>query len=363
MYFNARLEIDPSQLTLIKKVKPAQLFARLLHFMSLGQLSDKQEHETFTAIAVIQQLNMGLRSVKIKNIIRLAVDEYDFYVDEKGVENDLEQAMFEFKAKVDPMESELFNKIFLVLEHIDDSIKYLIEISVTRKHKVGEYPIRINVNGVFSEFELQEGETPQHLNERMETIFKSQKAYNEFLAAKQAVFNLFVDELEKAVLKFIRVDHIIKTISSQIIRPKNEKKDLDEVRHDKYSSPIYYGYYGFDKYFFYTWLWARQLYKNNLYCNNLYLVDEVGQDILFVGAEGFYAGDTNTLNVNAPFEPLNTGDIVYYYDHEYHESLEDVSILDISDGEKPFEDWEEDKNKNNSSLKGSCSACGSCSSD
>ncbi len=52
MYFSTKLEIDPSQLTLIKKAQPTKLFAKFMHFLSLGQLSEKQEHETFTAVEI-----------------------------------------------------------------------------------------------------------------------------------------------------------------------------------------------------------------------------------------------------------------------------------------------------------------------
>ena len=128
MYFKGKLEIDPSQVTVYKRVKPTKLFSKLVDFLTFGAVSEKQETETFTAVSIIQQLNVGLRSIDVKNVIRLAVDDYDFYLDEKGQEDDLEQAMFEFKTKVDPIESEYYNTIYLVLEHVGDTIKYLIEI-------------------------------------------------------------------------------------------------------------------------------------------------------------------------------------------------------------------------------------------
>ncbi|MDQ1265824.1 MAG: hypothetical protein QG635_976, partial [Bacteroidota bacterium] len=155
MYLTGTLEIDPSQITLIKSVKPTKLFGKLLNMLTLGQASEKKEHETFTAVSILQQLNMGIRSVNIINVIRISVDDYDFYLDEKGVEDDLKQAMIELETKIDPLESEIFNNIYLVLEHIDQNLKYLIEINVQRKHKVGEYPIVITVNGMFSDFRMK----------------------------------------------------------------------------------------------------------------------------------------------------------------------------------------------------------------
>ena len=169
MYYSGTLEIDPSQMTVIKKVKPTKVFAKFLDALTLGATSDKMEHETFTAVSVLQQLNMALRSMKIKNVVRLAVDNYDFYFDEKGEDDDLHKAMLEFETKVDPLESEHFNSIFMVLEHLDKNFKYLIEIQINKSHKVGEYPIKVVVNGVLTEFKLKENESRDQKWRKLDT--------------------------------------------------------------------------------------------------------------------------------------------------------------------------------------------------
>ncbi len=372
MYFSAKLEIDPSQLTLIKKAQPTKLFGKFMHFLSLGQLSDRQEHETFTAVAILQQLNMCLRSLKVKNIIRLAIDDYDFYVDEKGVEDDLEQAMFEFKAKVDPMESELFNTIYLVLEHIDDSLKYLIEISVKRKHHVGEYPINIYVNGVLHRFKLGENESHNELRSKIAPVLESQTKYDSFVNKQKAVFYSFVSDLETALKKFIKVDDVRKKTNLQILRPKAKVMDVNEVKHERYSAPVYYGYYGFDSYFFYTWLWGDALYSMNTYVSDFMLVDEFGKEIMYTGKNGFYAGETDTLNSNAAFEPPLTGEIQYFDRNEYSDVLRKDGLLEVSRPDT-FDDYKDDwldtanpidkESDGFGSSCSSCSACGSCSND
>jgi len=189
MYFSSKIEIDPSQITLIKKVKPSKLFGKLLDVLTFGAATEKQEHETFTAVSIIQQINMALRSLDVKNVIRLAIDEYDFYLDEQGIDDDLDHAMLEFKAKADPIESELFNILFLVLEHLENSLKYLIEIGVSRKHKVGEYPIIININSVLADFKLKKGESTEDLQKRIDKIFTSQQNYDSFIQSKWFEFN------------------------------------------------------------------------------------------------------------------------------------------------------------------------------
>ncbi len=369
MYLTGKIDIDPSQVTVYKKVKPTKLFSKLVDALTFGSLSQKREHETFTAVAILQQLNIALRTLNIKNVIRLAVDDYDFYLDEKGEEDDLEQAMFEFKAKVDPIESEFFNTIYLVLEHIDDSIKYLIEISVYRKHKIGEYPIKINVNGVITDLKALDGETTEQLKSRLEPLFSSQDTYDNFLKTKKVTFNTFIDELEQAVRRYIKIDDIRKTITVQVIRPSGKITAKEQIRHERYADPVFYGYYGFDNYFLYSWLWADMLFSHNMYVNDFYMVDSIGNEVMNVGSTGFNAGDFGTLNTDSEFVPPGAGDISYYGDNEYSDTLAESNLIDDSNSDSQqgtSSDWlseDYDDIGSDDISYNACSSCGSCSSD
>ncbi|EFK96602.1 hypothetical protein LDC_1371 [sediment metagenome] len=373
MYFSGKLEIDPTQMTLIKRVKPTKLFGKLLDALSFGQLSDKQEHETFTALTILQQLNMGLRSLDIKNVIRLAVDDYDFYLDERGLDDDLSQAMFELKAKIDPLESEIFKTVYLVLEHLDDTFKYVIEISVERKHLVGDYPIKINVNGVLADYRLKEGETIDQLSERMNTVFADQNKYNDFANINRKKFDHFLDKLQLSIRKVIKVDDIKVITNTNIIRPRKLIKDHSQIRHDHHTQPLYFGYYGLDNYIMYSWLWSGALYNHNLYVNNYNLVDETGHEIMSVGENGFNAGDFNTLNPEADFEAPTEGDVRYLGDNDYSDQLQDANLLgseDLAAGDSSEgSDWLgvdagdsfDIGDSGDISSCSSCSSCGGCS--
>ncbi len=306
---------------------------------------------------------MGLRSITVKNVIRLAVDDYDFYLDEQGVDDDLEQAMFEFKAKVDPLESELFNTIYLVLEHIDEHLKYLIEISITRKHTIGEYPIKINVNGVLKDFKyLDEDSGKERLKAKIEEIFNNQDKYNTFINEKKKIFNNFLDELAQAIKKFIRVDDFIVQSNTQVIRLKESIKSPSQIRHGRYSEPVHYGYYGINNYFFYTTMWSGLMYHNNIYCSNCMIVDGLGEPIMNVGETGFYAGETNTLNAEAPFEPPAGGDIEYFGNNEFENELNDSNLISSSDDTAGADGGAEDSSWLDTAAEGDSGACSSCSS-
>lgn len=368
MYFSGKIEIDPSQMTLIKRVKPSKLFGKLLDTLTFGQLSKKQEQETFTALTILQQLNMGLRSMSIENVIRLAVDDYDFYLDEKGEDDDLSQAMFELKAKIDPLESEIFKTIYLVLEHLDNHLKYLIEISVERKHQVGEYPIGIKVNAVISDFKLRENETNEMLDNRIKFLFANQEKYDQFIIENRNKFDHFLNEMELAIRKVIKVDDIKLTSATQIIRPKKRIASPENIKHEHHSQPLFFGYYGLDSYFYYSWMWSSMMYSHNIYTHDVNIVDELGNEVMSVGEEGFNAGESNTLNIDSDFEPPVTGDIQYFGDNEYSDNLDKNNLLaDTSNvgQDSDSSSWLDDAGGGDDSAScSSCSSsCGGCSSD
>lgn len=362
MFFLGKISIDPSQMTIVNRVKPTKLFGKLLHALTFGQTSSREEHETFTAVTILQQINMGVRSVNVQNIVRLRVDDYDFYLDEKGVEDDLKQAMLEFEAKIDPLEAEHFDAIYLVLEHVDQSLKYLIEISIKRKHKVGEFPISISVNGVATDFKRQKDETRAQLEERLKPVFKDQQKYDEFLAQKRAQFDQFMDELEFSIKKFIKVDELRKESNTQILRPKEKRERPVETHPESYSQPIFYNYYGFGDYFFYAWMWGSMCHSHSIYCNNFYMVDETGSDVMSVGDAGFDAGATDTLNDEAAFEPPAEGDVMYYDNNEFEGELADQELL--GGGEEYLDesgsDWLDSSDAGDAGACSSCSSCGGC---
>ena len=148
MYLSSVLRVDPSKQTLIEAIKPTKAFNKFLHALTAGLTSKKEEIETFTAVSILQRINLCFRSMGINDIVRLSKDEIDFYLDTEGKKDDLQEALDQFDLKTHGVESEMFGTLTLVLEHMDETLKYLIQIDIKRKHPVGEYPIKIMVNAV-----------------------------------------------------------------------------------------------------------------------------------------------------------------------------------------------------------------------
>ncbi len=326
MYLVGKIEIDPSQATEIAKVKPTSFFGKLLDVMSFGKASGKVEKETFSALSILEQIYAGLRTSKVDNIIRLAVDDYDFYYDDSGQEADMADAISQFTTKVDPLESELFETLYLVMEHSLAPLKLLIEIRINRKHNVGEYPISIFVNGVIDEYKTSDDTNLTQLKTKLKNVFAEQKEYDDFIDRHKRIFDSFMHQLEYAVRKYIEVDDVRVESKMQVIRPKKKIANKVEIKHNKRSKPAYYGYYGFDDYFFYAWLWGDMMHDYNIYTHSIDVVDEQGNEIAHIGNSGFNAGDSNMLNSDAPFEPVSGSDIEYFQDNEFDDDLQNGGI-------------------------------------
>ncbi len=366
MFFTGRIEIDPAQMTVIKKVKPTKVFAKFLDALTFGKTSDKQEHETFTVVSILQQLNMAFRSLKMKNVIRLAVDDYDFYYDEEGVDDDMHQAMLQMETKIDPIESEHFDSIYLVLEHEDKVMKYVIEIQIERKHTVGDYPIKIFVNGVLADFQLNEGEARDELEKRVGSVFNSQEKFDSYLRTKKEYFDRFVDSLASAVRKFIKIDDIKKIVRTQMVRPKEKVANPGNMKTEQHSQPVFYGYHGFESYLFYTMIWSSMAYSHNMYVNDFTMVDETGHEVMDVGEEGFNAGESNTLNEDAGFEAPPGGDVTYHGENQFESDLQDANLYSDTGAADTFGDSDTsswagaDAGGGDMASCSSCSSCGGC---
>jgi len=283
---------------------------------------------------------MALRSVGITNIVRLAKDDFDFYFDEQGRDNDLKEAMERFRLETDRYEAELFDSLYLVVEHEDEIFKYLVEIEIQRLHKVGVYPITLTANAVATDFALKEGEDVDAVKDRLQPVFRSQSAYDEFRVIRQERFDQLLQELKLSVAKYIKTDAITLSANTQVIRPEEPLSNPDQMRHDRRldgrtNPPIFHGYYGFDPYFYYAWMWSEMSYHNHIYYHDVSLVDPSGHQILSVGADGFDAGESQTLNPEAPFEAPPTDDITVHNDHAYSEGLAEAGYTfpEVSDQE------------------------------
>ena len=334
MYFSGKLSIDPSKVTNIDVIKPTKAFGRLLHFVTMGRTSPKEEQETFTAVSILQQVNRGFREVGITNVVRLAKDDVDFYFDDAGKDDDLRETLDAFNLDGDALEVELFQSLILTTEHEKDSMKYLIEVIVKRTHPVGEFPINVKVNAIPLDFRRGPQETQEQLRARMDRTFATKEAYEAYVDGKRASFDEYLNQLDSSIRRHLKVDEIKREGKARIVRPKkrSRKTPVKPPCHRASSEPAFHGYYDFDDVFFFSLFWSDMVHDHHYPVENVDIVDDHGETMLSVGDAGFTAGDTNTLNSEADFEGPNEGDIDYHSGHSFDDDFQKSGVLSESSG-------------------------------
>ena len=350
MYFSTKLSIDPSSNTEIKVIQPKKVFAKILSIITAGGFNEKEEHETYTALSIMQQFNIIFRKMGITNLVHIAKDDFDFYLDEAGKKNDLKDAMANFKIETHEVESNLFNQMRLVVEHEDEHFVTLIQLEIKRIHKVGEYPIEIKINGMLKDFMSKDENT---VKAKMEPIFTKQNNYDSFLSEKKLYFTTFVDQLVLNLSTFIKTDDIKREDENHLMRPNKKLSQRRDENSQTTRDPIYYGYYGYYGYhdsFFYGLLWADMMHSNNIYCHDTVLMNEYGDHLGDVGADGFNAGDSDLLNSETEYDSIDHSDVSDF------DSLGDAEVVDNSSFFGAASD-------DGGASCSSCSSCSSCGGD
>ena len=325
MYFSGKLEIDPSKMTVIQKVKPNDTFKKIIHSITFGKAaSDKEEHETFNALGIGQQLYAALLDKGINDIVRINMNGHDFYFDKRGEKNDLDKAMLEFETSVDPLEAGIFKNLLFVAEHDENKLKYLIEIKVDRTHKIGEYPIQIVMNGLISDLQMKAHESKEDLERRMGAVFATRESYDNYVRTMRSQFDSFVNDMDMSLRKFIQADDIRNSTKAKLIRAKEKVNSMDKIRtyEDRLDmDPVFHGYFAMNTFFMYSFMWSSMAYANNVHINNVDIIDETGADVMSVGENGFDAGEVNTLNEDAPFEVPEGADTETFSGNEFEDEL------------------------------------------
>lgn len=301
MYLSANLAIDPSQLTKIENIVPSKTFKKVLYIMTGGASSKKIEKETFNALSILQQFHSLFHAMNITNMVRLSQDEIDLYVDRKGKDNDLDEALEKYDMD-DAREamSEQFNVLQMILEHQRGSLQYYIKIKISRSHAVGEYPILVEINALLSSYkDLEKDEVDEHL----EKIFSSQKSFDSFLLSKHDEFNGFLEEISANVQKFIYIDDIVVNQRRKVIVAKRNIQSPQDIRIQNYASdPVFHSYYGTNDYLFYAFRWIRILRKKHLKMKDVLLYSIEGEPITYIDEEGVYSDEHPLLKEDIDYE-------------------------------------------------------------
>ena len=321
MYFAAEISFDPSTATELRRVKPSKAFAKFFYYMTVGLAGVRKEFETFTAVSVLQQINIALRSAGVTNIVRLARDGQDFYFDQAGRPDDLADAMKTFEmAEASQFSGKPFETISLVLEHQDVALKYLVQIDIARMHAPGEHPVVLTLNAALrTPAAAPDANTAKH---QLGAVFTSQTSHDTYIGERRRAFEAFVHQVKGALAYHIGVDHITENFRTKLLRPSRRRRsNVDEIEYDSdwggHHDPLFGGYYGFDEVFFHAWLWSELMHDHGVHAQQVTLVDESGHDVLFLGDQGIDPASSSALDPNSAMEVPSDPDALVYDGHAY----------------------------------------------
>jgi hypothetical protein len=303
MYFNARLSIDPSQLTRIEREEPNEMFGKILHFITAGAASKKVEKETFAAVTVLQKLHRLFWDMEINNVVRLSHDDIDIYIDNEGKKDDLKEALDKYELTINDAMSHHFETINMVLEHEDSDFIYLIDININRSHAVGAYPIQLKINGLIKEFRAGITDSQEEVKNRMKERFQTQDQLNGFVNGKQMAFETMVNEMAMKVRKYIQVDDVSVKIDKRLILSKDKATTARKGSKEHYDyDPVFYGYHGFADIMLYSFLWSGLMHDHGMHVSDMTLIGDNAEVIGDIGMDGLDAGTADLFNEDLDFD-------------------------------------------------------------
>ena len=209
--------------------------------------------------------------------------------------------MDKYQIEIDESMSTHFKTLGMVLEHEDETFKYLIEICVNKSHKEDVYPIEMTVSAMLREFNLRPSQTKEQLREKMKSYFGSQESYDMFVTSKKLAFEQFLESIRFETMKFIRVDDVKVDIRTRMVIQK-EKKEIEQHTVEPEFEGTPYGYFGFGDLILYSWLWSELSFDHNIHLSDVDLVTEGGDFISSVGATGMDAADASIMDYNEDFD-------------------------------------------------------------
>jgi len=278
MFFSGTIQLDPNKSTEIQSNKSNDSLTKLYNTINKIEEGVDEEHETFTVIEILDQIQSGLNNMRINNIISLMIDDNNFYKDDFAIKNDLPQAIAKIKKEVGPLEASYFDVIVVSLEHDDTQFKYLVEIQINRRHKVGIYPIKITINGFFIDLHWQDDHSFDDVFDKLDNIFEDQDSYNKYITDKTNHFNRFMQTLIDSLGEYINLDDSVHEIMYNIINPNTDINSFEDIPVNPKAEPLFHGYAGLHHHTFYTYKWYFFYEKNDIEYHDMRVLDEKGDN-------------------------------------------------------------------------------------
>jgi len=291
MYMSGTLAIDPNLLATTRR-KPTKGFRRFAEILTAGLTAEREVHQTFSALSILQEINGVLRSLGITDVVRFTKDNAVIYEDPDSHDtNDMRLVLDRVSQDSRSRSLSIFQTMSLLLEHHLPEITLVIEVRIRRTHAIGEDPIQIIVNGLASSFSQQEKDTAAV---NLDRSFEDQLGYNAFTDNFRDQFDDFMQELEDAVRRHMRVDQVRRRSEAKIVRPQQDKSTVaafgsrgDSFRSGSRSSdPVFQRFDATSDAFAYCWIWSTMMNSHDIRPQDVTIVDERGGAVGMIDSDG-----------------------------------------------------------------------------
>lgn len=364
MILRSTIDITPSSSSFVQEQQPTNFFKKLWLSLS-GAKGPVIQSFAYNAASVLQNIHRAMKSKNINNIIRLSLDDRDIYVDTEGKTDDMVEAVDKFRWNVEDIESETFKRLELVFEHNEDTLHYLLEVTVNKRAKVGIAPINIDITAVLNTFKKAPNETTEELKSRMEGIFSSQEKYDAVVDKSKRYFQefsnsvlmaLMANNIGMAILRNSPEVSIIRNRTASALS-KGAPQRSETVGRRDYQH--YDDYYGWDDFLLYAYLWNDLSYHNAIHYHDVQIIDENYSPLMNIDSNGVDASQFDAFNPNLDYAPIHD-DSVSIFSEETSRQLE-VDTSDYQDSS--WGDSSDSSSDSSADSSSSCSSCSSCSSD
>ncbi|MEE3371138.1 MAG: hypothetical protein VX346_17530 [Planctomycetota bacterium] len=301
MYLQARITVDPSAATQLVQTRPTKGFGRLAGVLSKGLKSPEEEQETFSALTILQQLFIVLRSLGVNDIVRISKDREVLFDDVTGKPDDLKPALEQTIKNLGRQQLQVFNSLTLALLHNTRDQTYLLQLRVHRTHAVGEHPLQLVVNAFPRALAVDEDEDESVVARKLSAVFQDQSRYDGFVAQQRKALVGFLQKIQKTFRDRMQVDAVKVTTSVRIVRPNSRVSTIAEIplaTHNSEVDPAFSGCFGTGAAFFYAWLWVDLCQQQSIRCSNCLVVDANGVPLETLDGEGVEAGSYWLFNLN-----------------------------------------------------------------
>lgn len=291
MYMSGKLAIDPNQLANVRR-KPTKGFRRFAEILTIGLIAEHEVHQTFSALSILQEINLVLRSLGITDVVRFTKDDTVIYEDpDSNDTDDMSLVLDRVSQDSRGFTASIFDSMSLLLEHHLPEITLVIEVRIQRTHAIGERPIQIIVNGLASSFSQEEKDTAA---ENLSRSFEDQLGYNAFTDHFRDQFDEFMQQLEDAVRRHMQVDKVQRGSEAKIVRPAQNNataaafatSDDSPSSASRDSDPVFQRFGATSDAFAYCWIWSSLMSSHDIQPHDVTIVDEQGDAVGVVDSEG-----------------------------------------------------------------------------